>query len=113
MLNLAENGARCECGSSALGPQHIAPGAICVCAACGRTWRVRRVTLDPLTWAAATRELVELDGAELAELEWLRASIAPELLRDAPSTHGINWRRALGGLALSFAIALAAARVLS
>lgn len=110
MINLAENGARCECGSSALGPQCIEPGAICVCASCGRTWRVQPVALLALPWQAAAQEL---SSDELADLEWLRAAVEPSRLRDCPQTSSIDWRRALGSLALSFALALAVARVLS
>ncbi len=111
MIILAENGARCECGSSALGPQAIEPTAICICASCGRTWRVQPVSLAPVPWHVAAGELA---GSELlSQFEWLRAGVPQLLLRDAPSRGAVDWRRSLAALALSFVLALAAARVFS
>lgn len=112
MINLAENGARCDCGSSALGPQESAAGAICICASCGCTWRVR-VTLDALPWQTVQ---TELDGDMLAQFEWLIAGIPSKLRRDrggitAPAA--ADWRRAALALVVSFALCLVAARVFS
>ena len=112
MINLAENGARCECGSSALGPQRIEPGAICICATCGRTWRVQPVALAALPWQAAA---AELDDETFEQFEWLRGGVPRGRLRDAafPLSPALALLLAAGALAVSFAIALAGAWVLS
>ena len=112
MINLAENGVRCDCGSSALGPQERSPGELCICAACGRIQRVG-VAVEAVPWQTAQ---AELNGEELARFEWLRFGVRPEHLRDRDaevSPRSVDWRRAGLSLAVSFTLALACARVLS
>lgn len=73
MLNLAEIGIACECGSSRLVASGSSPavGAVCICATCGRTFRVE-LNLAPVAWSACALELLDVD---YLAFEWTRRGL--------------------------------------
>ena len=83
MINLAENGAVCECGSKRLAPVgDLEPGTLAICGACARTFRVC-VTLAPVPWSTVDAELAS-QPYELQAFRWTREGVPPELRRTLP-----------------------------
>ena len=79
MVNLADIGARCECGSNRLAPTgDLKLGAVVICAACAGCFRVT-VALEGVRWSEIERELAELPY-DLQAFEWTRGRV-PQLER--------------------------------
>ncbi len=80
MLDLADLGVSCECGSKRLAPAgEFEPGALVICAACAGPARVT-VALAPVRWSEVESEL-EHRPHELYAMRWHRNGVAKPLRR--------------------------------
>lgn len=62
MVNLTENGIACECGSQRLAASgsSVAIGGLCICASCGKTFRLA-LKLEAIDWATCALSLSDVD----------------------------------------------------
>ncbi len=80
MLDLADLGVVCECGSKRLAQAgELEPGGLVICAACGHPYRVA-VALVPARWSEVETEL-EGRPHELYAFRWHRQGVLPHARR--------------------------------
>ena len=102
MINLAENGVSCDCGSNRLAPAIVATGEPVICTECARCFTLG-VTLTPVPWAAVALQLGEHD---LQAFEWHRNGVPLEeqrtlLMTTPPASRGPeHWGTVAAGVVL-------------
>lgn len=80
MVDLADLGVVCECGSRRLAPAgELEPGSLVVCASCGHPYRFA-VALVPVRWSEVESEL-EGRPHELYAMRWHRQGVVPHARR--------------------------------
>jgi hypothetical protein len=76
MVNLAEAGAVCECGSERIAPNVVRLGSLVICATCARPARAE-LRLVAVPWAEVERALAD-NPHELYRMRWHRQGVLPE-----------------------------------
>ena len=79
MINLAENGVTCDCGSYRLAPAKLPPGELIICGACAKTFRVE-LCLTPVPWSVVEEHF----GSRMADMcafDWHRNGVKPAARR--------------------------------
>jgi len=99
MLDLADLGVVCECGSKSLAPAgELEPGALVICATCGRPARVA-LALLPVAWAEVETELAGRPH-DLYAMRWHRHKAVESTLTVLRGTGGRFNRSDRAGVAV-------------
>jgi len=114
MINLADSGAVCECGSKRLAPiGDLELGTLVICGACAAAARVT-LALTPVRWSTVEAELAD-QPYELQAFEWTRQGVPPErrrTLAEIAATGGRFNAAERSGVVLFVVLAVAFALVL-
>lgn len=104
MINLADNGLACECGSGRLvaSGSTQCPGGFCICASCGRTFRVH-LALAPVAWEACALDLNDVDYVAFG---WTRRGLPAGALEVLQRSGGRFTKSDRAGAALGAVFAL-------
>ncbi len=82
MINVADNGVTCDCGSTRTASADTSKGELVICATCASVYRIQMM-LMPVPWSTVEHELGER-SLDLAMFNWHRGGVPPALRRTLP-----------------------------